>query len=133
MYRRRRCRPCFQIVKCVLEAARQLRGEKLTKLFTVKVSLIHLLIVFMEAPLNGFLGVIMSWSVVSPSCLFCLEIYSFRHAITHKVLSPYALYSNLSRDFPFLECSSTSVGIKVTDKSFRTILLMLNNLIVLSL
>ena len=78
----------------------------------------------MEAPLNGFLRVIMSWSVINLSCLFRLEIYSLRHTIRHKVL-----YSNLSRGLPFLECLSTSVGIKVTDKSFRTILI-LNSLIV---
>ena len=33
--------------------------------------------------LNGFLSVIMSWSVVNPSCLLRLEIYSLRHAITY--------------------------------------------------
>ena len=99
----------------------------------MKISLIHLLTVSVEASLNGFLRVIMIWSVVNPSCLFPLEIYSLRHAITHEVLSSYSLYSNLSRGLPFLECLSTSVRMKVTDKSFRTILLILNNLIVLSL
>ena len=75
----------------------------------------------MEAPLNGFLRVIMSWSVVKPSCLFHLEIYSFRHVITHIVLSLYGLYSNLPRGLPFLKCLIVSGVIKVTDKSFRTI------------
>ena len=59
----------------LLEAARQLWGEKLTILFTMKIYLIHLLNVSMEAPLNGFLRVIRSWSVVNPSCLLWLEIY----------------------------------------------------------
>ena len=88
----------------LLEIVRQLGVEKLTILFIVKISLIHHLIVSMEAVLNGFLGVIMNWSVVNPSCSFQLEIYSFRHAITHKVLSSYSLYSNLPRGLPFLEC-----------------------------
>ena len=59
-----------------------------------------------------------------PLMLISPGIYSLRHTITHKVL-----YSNLSRGLPFLECLSTSVGIKVTDNSFRTILI-LNSLIV---
>ena len=92
---------CFDLL---LEATQQLWGEKLTILFSMKISLIHLLIVSMETPLNGFLRVIMNWSVVNPSCLFRLEICSLRHVITHKVLSSYALYSNLSRGLPFLEC-----------------------------
>ena len=117
----------------LLEAAPQLRGEKLTVLFTAKIFLIDFVVVLMEAPLNGFLRVIMSWSVVSSSYLFHLEIYSFRHAIRCKFLSSYYLYSNISRGLPFLECLSTSVGKKVTVKSFRTIFLILNNLIVLSL
>ena len=55
---------CFALL---LEATQQLWGEKLTILLTMNISLIHLLIVSMEAPLNGFLWVIMSWSVVNPS------------------------------------------------------------------
>ena len=117
----------------LLEATRQLWGEKLAILFTVKKSLIHFVIVLVEASLNGLLRVIMSWSAVNPSCLFRLEVYSFRHAITHKVLSSHHIYSNLSRSLPFPECLSTSVCKKVTNKSFRTILLTLNNLIALSL
>ena len=81
----------------------------------MKISLIHLLFVSVKAPLNGFLRVIMSWPVVNLSCLFRLEIYSLRHAIAHKVLSSYALYSNLSIGLPFLECFSTSVSIKVNN------------------
>ena len=57
----------------------------------MKISLIHLPIVSMEAPLNGFLWAIMSWPGVNLSCLLPLEIYSFRRAITHKVL-PRKLY-----------------------------------------
>ena len=99
----------------LLEAVQQLRGEKQTILFTMKICLIHLLIVSMESPLNGFLRVIMNWFVVNPSCLLHLEKNSLRHAVTHRVLSSYSLYSKLSRGFPFLECLSTTVGIKVTD------------------
>ena len=87
----------------------------------------------MEAPLNGFLMVIMSWCLANPSCLFFLEINSFRQFITHKFLSSYTLYSNLSGGVPFLERLSASVGKNVTNRSFRTILLILNSLIVLSL
>ena len=104
--------------------------RKVTILFTLKISFMHLLVVSMEAPLNGFLKVIMSWSMIHRLCLFRLEIYSLRHVITYKVLSSCTLYSTLSRGLPFLECLCTSVGMKVTDKLFRTILLILNNIIV---
>ena len=95
----------------------------------MKKSLIHFVIVLVEASLNGFLRKIMSWSAVNPSCLFRLEVYSFRQAISHKVLPSHHLYSNLSRHLPFLECLSNSVGKKFTNKSVRTILIILNNLI----
>ena len=71
----------------LVEATQQLWGEKLIISFTMKIFLICLLIVWIKTPLNVFLWEIMSWSVVSTLCLFCLEIHSFRHAITQKVLS----------------------------------------------
>lgn len=45
-------------------------------LFSVKISLIYLLIASMGAPLNGFLSVMMSWSVFIPTRLSCLARYS---------------------------------------------------------
>ena len=54
--------------------------------------------------------------------------YSLRHDITHNFLSAYYLYSNLSKGFPFLECLNTVAGLKVTDRSFKTILDTVNNL-----
>ena len=98
----------------------------------MKISLIHLLIVPMEVPLNGFLRVIISWSVVNLLCLLCLEIYSLRHAITLESY-PHMLYIQTYPDVSVFECFSTSIVMKVTDKSVRTILLILNNLILLSL
>ena len=65
--------------------------------------------------------------------LSCLVRYSLRHNIIHNFLSVYDLYSNFSRGLPFLECFNASVGIKVTDRSFRTILDTLINLTVLIL
>ena len=115
----------------LVEAAWQLLGEKSAILFSIKISLTHLLIVSIDAPLSGFLRVIMSWSVFKPTCLSCLVRYSLRYDIIHNFLSVYYLHSNLSRGF--LECFNTSVGIKVTDRSFRTILDTLNNLTVLIL
>ena len=117
----------------LVEGARQLGGEKSIILFSIKISLTHLLIVSIDAPLNGFLSVIMSWSMFKPTCLSRVVRYSLRHDIIHHFLSVYDLYSNLSRGLPFLECFNTSVGIKVTDRSFRTILDTLNNLTVLIL
>ena len=117
----------------LVEAARQLRGKKLTILLSVKISLTHLFAVSMNAPLNAFLSVIISWSVFKPTCLSRLARYSLRHHIMHSFLSAHDLYSNLSRGKPFLECFITSAGIKVTDKSFKTILNLLNNLTVLTL
>ena len=117
----------------LVEAARQLWGEKSIILFSIKISLTNLFIVSIDAPLNGFLSVIMSWSVFKPTCLSRLMRYSQRHDIIHNFLSVYDLYSNLSKGLPFLECFNTSVGIKVTDRSFRTILDTLNNLTVLIL
>ena len=111
----------------LVEGARQLWGEK-SIIFSIKISLTHLLIVSIDAPLNDFLSVIMSWSMFKPTCLSCVVRYSLRHDIIHHFLSVYDLYSNLSRGLPFLECFNTSVGIKVTDRSFRTILDLLNNL-----
>ena len=111
----------------LLEAARQLWGKNLTILF---IHCEEILNSFRRCiSLNGFLRKIMSWSAVNPSCLFHLEVYSFRQAISQKVLSSHHLYSNLSRYLPFLECLSNSVGKKFTNKSIRTILLILNNLI----
>ena len=49
------------------------------------------------------------------------------------VFLSFSWYSNLSKDLSLLECFSTSVGINVTDKSLRTILLIQNNFIVPSL
>ena len=46
----------------------------------------------------------------------------------HNFLSAYYLYTNLSKGLPFLECLKTVLGIKVTDRSFKTILDTLNNL-----
>ena len=116
----------------LVEAAQQPWGEK-SILFSIIKSLTHLLTVSINAPLNGFLSVIMSWSMSKPTCLSHLVRYSLRHDIIHSFLSVYDLYSNLSRGLPFLECFNTSVGIKVTDRSFRTILDTLNNLTVLLL
>ena len=99
----------------------------------MKISLVHLLVAMIEAPLKDFLRVIMSWNMVNPSCLLFLETYSFRQIIMHKVLSSYTLYPNLPGGFPFLEYLSTSVDKKGTDRSFITILLILNCLIALNL
>ena len=65
--------------------------------------------------------------MVKPTCLPCLARYSLRHEVVHDFLSAHYLYSNLSRASLFLECFNTSIGIKVTDKSFKTILDLLNN------
>ena len=47
----------------------------------------------------------------------------------HNLLSTYYVYIyKLSKGLPFLECLNTVVGIKVTDRSFKTILDTLNNL-----
>ena len=117
----------------VVEAAWQLWGEKSTILFSIKISLTHLLIVSIAAPLNGFLRVMMSWFIFKRTSSSRLVRYSLRHDIIRNFLSAYDLYSNLYRDLPSAECFNTSVGIKVTDRLFRTILNTLNNLTVLIL
>ena len=117
----------------LVEAARQLQGEKSIILFSIKISFTYLIIVSIDDPLNGFLSVIMSWSVFKITCLSWLVRYSLRHDIIHNFLSLYDLYSNLSRGLPFHECFNFSVGIKVTDSSFRTMLDILNNFTVLIL
>ena len=116
----------------LVEAARVLWGEKLI-LFSAKISLIHLLVVSIDAPLSGFLRVIMTWSVFKPTRLSRLTRYFLRHDIMHNFLSAYELYSNLSKGLPFLEFFHTSVGIKMIDRSFKTILDTLKNLTALLL
>ena len=108
-------------------------GKRSPILFSIKISLVHLLIVSIHSPLNGFLSVIMSWSVFRPTYFSRLVGYSLRHDIIHNFLSVYHVYTNLSGYLSFLECFNTSVGIKVTDRSFRNILDTLNNLTVLTL
>ena len=73
----------------------------------------------MDSPLNGFLNVRMSWSV------FKLNLHNF--------LSVYDVYLNLVRGLPFLKYFNTVVVVKVTDRSFKTLLDTLNNLAVLIL
>ena len=51
----------------------------------------------------------------------------------NELVSVHDLYLNFSTGLTFLECFNTSVGIKVTYRSFRTILGMLNNLTALIL
>ena len=49
----------------------------------------------------------------------------------HNFLSAYYLYiytNCQTKGLPFLECLKTIVGVKVTDRSFKTILDTLNNL-----
>ena len=117
----------------LVQASWQLWGEKSTILFSVKISLTHLTIVSISAPLNGFLSVIKSWSVFKTTCLSHLMRYSLRHDIIHKFLLVYDLNSKLTKRLPFLEWFYTSGDIKVTDRSFRTILDTINNLTVLAL
>ena len=59
--------------------------------------------------------------------------FKFLFECDNELVSVYDLYFNLSRGLPFLECFNTSVGIKVTDRSFRTILGMLYSLTALIL
>ena len=59
--------------------------------------------------------------------------FKWRFECDNELVSVYDLYFNLSRGLPFLECVNTSVGIKVTDRSFRTILGMLYSLTALIL
>ena len=55
--------PCSALL---IDSAWWLWGENSTILFSVKISLTHLLIIPVDVPLNGFLSIIMSWSVFKP-------------------------------------------------------------------
>ena len=43
--------------------------KKKNQLFSIKIFLTQLLIVSIDTPLNGFLSVIMRWSLFKPTCL----------------------------------------------------------------
>ena len=53
------CMLTYIVFALLVEAAQQIWGEKWTTLFSVKLSLNHILIVSMHAPWNGFSSVIM--------------------------------------------------------------------------
>ena len=92
----------------LVDSGRQLCGEKPRMLLLIKTSLVPFLIESVDAPLSGFLVVSMSCLVSKPTILLRRKMYSFRQSNAHSLLfSLYALYSNFSIGFPFLECFRT--------------------------
>ena len=80
----------------LVDAARQLRQEKLVTFLTENIFL-HFRIVSIDAPLCGFLEIIMTCLLSNLTNIFHCQIYFLRQAMTHNLLSLQALCSVFSQ------------------------------------